>query len=77
MAPQFRGRDPATFARDPRAFVVIRGGAWSSVPEMLTTFFRGKDLFTDRHNEIGFRCVLPASVVEGLAPSIGELRGGK
>lgn len=40
------------------AFPVIRGGAWSSIPEMTTTVFRGKDLMTDRHNEIGFRCVV-------------------
>jgi formylglycine-generating enzyme required for sulfatase activity len=39
------------------AFPVIRGGAWSSIPEMTSAVFRGKDLLTDRHNEIGFRCV--------------------
>jgi formylglycine-generating enzyme required for sulfatase activity len=39
------------------ALVGIRGGAWSSVPEMTSAVFRGKDLFTDRHNEITFRCV--------------------
>ncbi|MFB6175956.1 MAG: formylglycine-generating enzyme family protein [Halobaculum sp.] len=39
------------------ALPVIRGGAWSNVPEQTSGFFRGKDLLTDRHNEIGFRCV--------------------
>lgn len=39
------------------AYPVIRGGAWSSIPEMTTTVYRGKDLLTDRHNEIGFRCI--------------------
>lgn len=42
---------------NPDAFPVIRGGAWSSIPEMTTGPYRGKDLMTDRHNEIGFRCV--------------------
>jgi formylglycine-generating enzyme required for sulfatase activity len=39
------------------ALPVIRGGSWSNVPEQTSGFFRGKDLLTDRHNEIGFRCV--------------------
>lgn len=39
------------------AFPVIRGGPWSCVPEVTSAVFRGKDLLTDRHNEIGFRCV--------------------
>ena len=39
------------------AFPVIRGCAWSSIPEMTSGVYRGKDLMTDRHNEIGFRCV--------------------
>jgi hypothetical protein len=26
--------------------------------EQVTAYFRGKDLFTDRHNEIGFRGVI-------------------
>lgn len=43
---------------NPEAFPVIRGGAWSSIPEMTTAPYRGKDLMTDRHNEIGFRCVV-------------------
>jgi iron(II)-dependent oxidoreductase len=39
------------------AFPVIRGGAWSCVPEVTSAVFRGKDLLTDRHNEISFRCI--------------------
>ncbi len=39
------------------AFPVIRGGSWSNIPEQASAVFRGKDLLTDRHNEIGFRCV--------------------
>lgn len=42
---------------NPEAFPVIRGGPWSAIPEMTTLPYRGKDLMTDRHNEIGFRCV--------------------
>jgi formylglycine-generating enzyme required for sulfatase activity len=44
-------------AENHDAYPVIRGGAWSSIPEMTTTVYRGKDLLTDRHNEIGFRCI--------------------
>jgi iron(II)-dependent oxidoreductase len=57
MDPFFRGRDVLAFTNRPAAFPVIRGGCWTSLPEMLRTFFRGKDLLTDRHFEIGFRCV--------------------
>jgi formylglycine-generating enzyme required for sulfatase activity len=39
------------------AFPVIRGGAWSCIPEVTSAVFRGKDLLADRHNEISFRCV--------------------
>jgi len=59
LEPHFRdqhGRQPTAFINDRTAFAVIRGGAWSSIPEMLTTAYRGKDLLTDRHIEIGFRC---------------------
>ena len=31
-------------------------GAWSSLPELVSSAFRGKDLILDRHFEIGFRC---------------------
>lgn len=41
----------------PDAFPTTRGGTWSSIPEMTTTVYRSSDLMTDRHNEIGFRCV--------------------
>ncbi len=57
MEPRFKGQDPANFMTDDTAFAVLRGGAWSSIPELTTTVFRGKDILTDRHNEIGFRCV--------------------
>lgn len=43
---------------NPGAFPVIRGGSWSNIPEQTSAVFRGKDLLTDRHNEIGFRCVV-------------------
>lgn len=39
------------------AFPTTRGGAWSSIPEMTAAVYRSTDLMTDRHNEIGFRCV--------------------
>ncbi|PLR76620.1 hypothetical protein CU633_14810 [Bacillus sp. V3-13] len=57
MDPNFIEQDVSQFIQDETAYVVIKGGAWSSIPDMVSTWFRGKDLLTDRHNEIGFRCV--------------------
>jgi formylglycine-generating enzyme required for sulfatase activity len=37
--------------------VVIRGGAWTSVGDLLHPRYRGLDLLSDRHCEIGFRVV--------------------
>lgn len=56
MAPDFKEVQPTEYTHDPVAFVTIRGGAWSSIPELMSGPYRSKDLFTDRHNEIGFRC---------------------
>ncbi len=58
MRPMISGRPRPEWATAPETSVVIRGGAWTSMAEELMTFFRGKDLFTDRHNEIGFRGVI-------------------
>lgn len=58
MDPFFKNRAPVDFTNRVEAFPVIRGGCWTSLPEMLRTAFRGKDLLTDRHFEIGFRCVM-------------------
>jgi formylglycine-generating enzyme required for sulfatase activity len=57
MQPRFKHLKPADFMNAPEAQVVIKGGAWSSIPELTSAPFRGIDLLTDRHNEIGFRCV--------------------
>jgi hypothetical protein len=51
-------REPVGFTHRLEANPVIRGGCWISLQEMLRTSFRGKDLLTDRHFEIGFRCVV-------------------
>ena len=59
LDPFFRGRRPVEFMNRKEAFHVLRGGTWTSPPECLATFYRGKDLLTDRHNEVGFRCVYP------------------
>jgi iron(II)-dependent oxidoreductase len=64
MAPFFKGRKGSQFMNRPEAFHVLRGGTWTSPPVCLTTFYRGKDLLTDRHNEVGFRCVYEASDAE-------------
>ncbi len=37
-------------------FAVIRGGAWSSLPEMMSLAFRGRDLITDRHSSSASAC---------------------
>jgi formylglycine-generating enzyme required for sulfatase activity len=60
MEPFFKGRSGQQFMNRPEAFHVLRGGTWTSPPVCLSTFYRGKDLLTDRHNEVGFRCVYPA-----------------
>jgi formylglycine-generating enzyme required for sulfatase activity len=59
LDPFFRGRRPVEFLNRKEAFHVLRGGTWTSPTPCLTTFYRGKDLLTDRHNEVGFRCVYP------------------
>ncbi|MFJ5265770.1 formylglycine-generating enzyme family protein [Streptomyces sp. NPDC088387] len=61
MDPFFKGRHPLDFMNRKEAFHVLRGGTWTSPPACLTTFYRGKDLITDRHNEVGFRCVYETS----------------
>jgi iron(II)-dependent oxidoreductase len=61
MDPFFKGRHPLDFMNRKDAFHVLRGGTWTSPPTCLTTFYRGKDLITDRHNEVGFRCVYETS----------------
>ncbi|MFJ9822170.1 SUMF1/EgtB/PvdO family nonheme iron enzyme [Streptomyces sp. NPDC101151] len=58
MQPMISGRPRTEWATADETSVVIRGGAWTSMREQLMTFYRGKDLFTDRHNEIGFRGVI-------------------
>jgi gamma-glutamyl hercynylcysteine S-oxide synthase len=60
MDPFFRGRRPVEFMNRKDAFHVLRGGTWTSPSACLTTYYRGKDLLTDKHNEVGFRCVYPA-----------------
>lgn len=60
MDPFFKGRRPVEFMNRLEAFYVLRGGTWTSPPICLTTYYRGKDLLTDKHNEIGFRCVYSA-----------------
>ena len=49
---------PSSQSRSTRAVsVVLRGGAWSSVPGMMYPSYRGQASPMCRHNEIGFRCV--------------------
>lgn len=65
MDPYVKGREILSYTNRPASFPVIRGGCWTSLPEMLRTFYRGKDLLTDRHFEIGFRCIAEAEGARG------------
>ena len=56
MDPFFRGRAPCEFMNRPDAMFVLKGGSWSSPVPCLTVGHRGRDLLTDRHDEVGFRC---------------------
>lgn len=56
MDPFFKHRHPIEFMNRKDAFFVLRGGAWTSPVTCLTTYYRGRDLLTDVHNEVGFRC---------------------
>jgi formylglycine-generating enzyme required for sulfatase activity len=58
MNPMTSGRARPEWATAAESFAVIRGGAWSSYREQLAGYFRGRDLLTDRHNEITFRGVI-------------------
>lgn len=55
LKPQTAERPRPEWATAEESFVVLKGGAWSCIPEEVSTFFRGRDILTDRHNEIGFR----------------------
>ncbi len=57
MNPHFKDLDPVAFMQDHDAFPIIKGGSWTSIAALTSAPFTGKDLLTDRHNEIGFRCV--------------------
>lgn len=50
-------RDAIEVVYDETSYAVIKGGAWTSLPEQVSASFRGRDLLFDRHFEIGFRCV--------------------
>ena len=58
MSPETNGRPRPEWATAEESFAVIRGGAWSSFREQTTGYFRGRDLITDRHNEITFRGII-------------------
>ncbi|MCI0530238.1 MAG: formylglycine-generating enzyme family protein, partial [Nitrospira sp.] len=48
-------REPSNVS--PSEYKVLRGGCWSSDRVRVRTTYRNYDLVTDRHLEIGFRCV--------------------
>lgn len=57
VRPAFAGFTPIELMGSREGHVVIRGGAWSSPAPLVAAPYRGYDLLTDRHSEIGFRCV--------------------
>lgn len=63
LQPRTLGRSSSELAYDVQSLAVIKGGAWSSIADLLVPAYRGKDLIVDRHNEIGFRCARDASQV--------------
>ncbi len=52
--------------------IVIRGGAWSSPPPLISAPYRGYDLLTDRHTEIGFRCIWRPLISQTKADAKGD-----
>ena len=57
MRPLFARHNPIEFIAHPGAFFVLKGGTWTSPPICLRSDYRGRDLLTDKHFEIGFRVV--------------------
>lgn len=55
--PAFAEFTPIELMGSREGHIVIRGGAWSSPAPLIGAAYRGFDLLTDRHTEIGFRCV--------------------
>lgn len=51
------GKNYVDLIYDYKSFTVLKGGTWTSIPEMMSTQFRGHDFIFDRHFEIGARCV--------------------
>ncbi|HEV2999128.1 MAG TPA: SUMF1/EgtB/PvdO family nonheme iron enzyme [Solirubrobacteraceae bacterium] len=64
-SPAAADRDALEVLYDWASYPVIRGGTWTSPPELLSVKFRGRDLLTDRHFENGFRCVCDCPPPEG------------
>jgi formylglycine-generating enzyme required for sulfatase activity len=63
-SPDVGERDLLDIVYDWRSYPVIRGGSWSSLPELTSVAFRGRDLITDRHCENGFRCACDCAQAE-------------
>lgn len=63
--PAFANFDPVELMATYEGQVVIKGGAWSSPAPLIGAAYRGYDLLTDRHTEIGFRCVFEPQQTEG------------
>jgi formylglycine-generating enzyme required for sulfatase activity len=57
VRPAFAEFTPIQLMGSREGHVVIRGGAWSSPASLVSAPYRGYDLMTDRHSEIGFRCI--------------------
>lgn len=60
----FSDFEPVELMGTREGHVVIRGGAWSSPAPLIGSSYRGFDLLTDRHTEIGFRCVYNSNQIK-------------
>lgn len=62
VEPVDMDRDALDIVYDHHSYAVLKGGAWTSLPEQASSAFRGRDMILDRHFEIGFRCACDCSI---------------
>ena len=58
VAPMYRHLDSNIIVGDWTAWIAIKGGAWTSVGELLHPRFTGRRFLLHRSLDVGFRCVV-------------------
>ncbi len=58
LVPMLRGMDSSSIVGDWTAWIAIKGGAWTSVGELLHPQFTGRRFVLHRSLDVGFRCVV-------------------